>query len=120
MSHAITVRPIRTEQDFDAARERIASLMSAKPGTPADDELDVLLTLAQAYEHEHYPVGPADPVEAVRFAMDRLGLSQLDLVPYFGSKPRVSEFLHGKRRLTVETIRRLHDALGIPAESLIA
>jgi len=120
MNHAVRVRPIRSEEEFDAARERIAVLMDAKPGTLAEDELDVLLTLAQAYEHEHYPAGPSDPIEAVKFAMDRLGLSQSDLVPYFGSKPRVSEFLHGKRRMTIETISKLHKGLRIPIETLIA
>jgi HTH-type transcriptional regulator / antitoxin HigA len=113
------MRPIRTEEDFDLARERIASLMSAAPGTPADDELDVLLTLAQAYERAHYPVGPSNPIEAVKFSLDRLGLSQEDLIPSFGSEEEVSEFLNGKRPLTVETIRKLHEGLGIPAEALL-
>ncbi len=119
MSHAVMVRPIRSEEDFDVARERIAKLMAASPGSPEEDELDILLTLAQAYEHEHYPVGPPNPIEAVKFAMDRLGLSQRDLAPYFGAESRVSEFLRGKRCLTVEMIRRLHEALGIPAEFLL-
>ncbi len=120
MSNIVKVRPIRTDQDFDVATARIADLMKARPGSAAEDELDVLVTLAQAYEHQHYPVGPADPVEAVKFAMERLGLSQTDLVPYFGSKRRVSEFLSGKRALTVETIRRLHRGLQIPFSSLLA
>jgi len=120
MSNAVSVRPIRTDEDLEYAKARISELMACAPGTPEDDELDILLTLAQAYEHEHFPVGPTDPVEAVKFAMDRLGLAQKDLVPFFGSKPRVSEFLHGKRPLTVETVRKLHDALGIPAEVLIS
>jgi len=119
MSHAVKVHPIRTEVEFDAVRERIASLMNARPGSQEEDELDVLLTLAQAYEHEHYPVGPTDPIEAVKFAMDRLNLSQKDLVPYFGAKSRVSEFLNGKRPLTVEAIRKLHVGLGIPSECLL-
>lgn len=82
--------------------------------------MDALLTLAQAYEHDHYAVGPSNPNEAVRFAIDRLGLWQTDLVPYFGSRPRVYEFLHGKRGLTVEAIRKLHEGLQIPLDSLFA
>jgi len=120
MSHAVTVRPIKTEEDFDAALKRIAALMPAAQGSAESDELDVLLTLAQAYEHEHYPVGPADPVEAVKFAMDRLELTETDLAKYFGSKEAVSEFLAGSQTLEVQTIRRLHEGLGIGLDSLVA
>ena len=119
MSHAVVIRPIRTQDEFESAVARIAELMNSAPGSAAEDELDILLTLAQAYEHSHYPVGPTDPVEAVKFAMDRLGLKPSDLVPYFGSRPRVSEFLHRKRNLTLETVRKLHEGLRIPIASLI-
>jgi HTH-type transcriptional regulator / antitoxin HigA len=118
MSNLVAVRPIRNEEDFDAARTRLAEIVSAKPGTPEFDELDVLATLASEYERRHWP-SDASPVEVVRLFMEDRGLSASDLAIYFGSQPRVSEFLNGKRPLTVEQIGRLSAGLGIPAGALV-
>ena len=119
MNETTTVRPIRSDADLDAALARLDDIWEAQPGTPLGDEREVLATLVHAYERERYPVGPSDPVEALMFHMDRLGLKQADLIPYMGASSRVSEVLNRKRSLTVDMIRNLSQGLGIPAESLI-
>ena len=115
------IRPIRTEPDYEAALDEIASLMSDDPplGTPEGDRLDVLTTLVQAYEAQHHPVPLPDPIEAIKFRMEQQGLTVADMKPYIGSPHRVYEVLTRKRALSLAMIRRLHRGLGIPAESLI-
>mgnify|MGYP002725685386 CR=1 FL=1 len=117
---SISITPIRTEADYDAALETIAGLMEAKPGTAEADILDVLATLVEAYEDKHHAIDAPDPIEAIRFRMEQAGLNQAALVPYIGPKGRVSEVLSGKRGLTLPMIRKLHKGLGIPLEALIA
>lgn len=113
------IRPIRTDADHLATLRRIENLMDAEPGTPAADELDVLATLAEAYEDRHFPIADPDPLAAIRFRMEQLGLSRKDLEPLLGSRGRVSEVLNGRRALSLQMIRRLHSELGIPLESLV-
>jgi HTH-type transcriptional regulator/antitoxin HigA len=115
----MNIRPVKTDQDYDSALARIEDLWGAEPGSYEGDELEVLLTLVTAYESANHPVPPPSPIEAIRFVMDQKGLNQADLVPYIGSRPRVSEILNGKRNLTLKMIRSLHLKLGIPAEVLI-
>ena len=115
----VTVRPVRTEADYDAALRDINALMDARPGTPDGDRLDVLVTLVQAYEARHHPVAPPDPVDAIRFRMEQSGLTPRDLEPYIGSRARVSEVLNRRRALTLPMIRRLADGLQIAAEVLV-
>jgi HTH-type transcriptional regulator/antitoxin HigA len=93
--------------------------MSAKPGTDEGDELDVLATLVDAYEAEHFPMDSPDPVEAIRFRMEQLGLERKDLEPFIGSRARVSEVLNRRRGLSLKMIRALHEELDIPLEALI-
>lgn len=119
MRKGVNVCPIRTDDDLDAALARVNEIFFAKAGTKEADERDVLATLIEAYEDEHYPILPSDPIEALKFWMDQNDLSQADLVPYMGASSRVSEVLSGKRSLTVKMIRALHDGLGIPTDSLI-
>ncbi|ANK83369.1 MAG: hypothetical protein TEF_08535 [Rhizobiales bacterium NRL2] len=114
-----TVRPIRDDADYDAALARIDCLMDATDGSPERDELDVLTTLVEVYEDEHYPIDLPTPIEAIQFRMEQANLSQADLVPYFGSRAKVSEVLSGKRTLTLKMIRALNTHLGIPADVLI-
>jgi HTH-type transcriptional regulator/antitoxin HigA len=116
---SVTVRPVRTEADYDAALRDIDALMDARPGTPDGDRLDVLVTLVQAYEARHHPVPPPDPVDAIRFRMEQAGLAPRDLEPYIGSRARVSEVLNRRRALTLPMIRRLADGLQIAAEVLV-
>jgi len=113
------IRPIKTEADHQAALEEIERLWEAKPRSPEGDRLDVLTTLVEAYEERNHAILPPDPVESIFFRMEQLGRSRQDLEPLFGSRARVSEILNRKRSLSLEMIRRLHDAWGIPAEVLI-
>ena len=112
-------RLIKTEQDYYAALARIEQLMDAKPGTEKIDELELLTALVEIYEDKHYPIHQPDSVAAIRFRMEQLGLSQKDLVPFIGSKSRVSEVLNHKRPLSLTMMRSLHKKLGISAEVLL-
>jgi HTH-type transcriptional regulator/antitoxin HigA len=113
------IRPIKTKRDYQCALARVEELMDAKPGTPGGDELDVLATLVEAYEDKHFPIDAPDPVEAILFRMEQMGLTRKDLEPYLGSRHRVSEVLNRKRALSLSMIRRLHKGLRIPLENLI-
>lgn len=113
------IKPIKTEADYDVVLAEIDALMEAAPGTPAGDRLDVLVTLVEAYEAQHWRIAPPDPVTAIELRMQQKGLTRRDLEKILGSKSRVSEILNGQRSLTLDMIRRLHAAWGIPAESLI-
>ena len=113
------LKPIRTKADYEKALSDVERLWGAKSGTPKGDRLDVLATLIDAYEAEHYPMEPPDPVEAIKFRMEQQGLSRKDLEPLIGTRTRVAEVLNRKRSLSIGMIRRLHDRLGISAEVLI-
>lgn len=113
------IKPIRTDNDYKAALEEIEGLMSAAPNTPEGDRLDVLVTLVEAFERQHYPLDLPDPVEAIKFVMEQRGLKVKDLEPYIGKSNRVYEILNRKRTLTLQMVWRLHQGLGIPAEVLI-
>lgn len=113
------IKPIRTDADHAAALRRIDSIMDALPGTPEADELDVLATLVEAYEDRRFPIDDPDPLAAIEFRMDQLGLTRKDLEPLLGPRGRVSEVLNGRRALSIQMIRRLNRELGIPLESLV-
>ena len=113
------IRPIKTEADYEATLKEIAGLMSAAADSPEGDRLDVLVTLVEAYERDHYPMDFPDPVEAIKFRMEQQGLTVEDLVPVIGRKNRVYEILAGKRPLTLRMIEGLHETFAIPAESLL-
>lgn len=113
------IKPIRTKADHRAALKEIETLMSARPGTPEGDRLDVLVTLVEAWERKRYPMELPDPIEAIKFRMEQSGLGPKDLVPIIGQLNRVYEVLSRKRPLTLAMIRRLHRDLRIPVESLI-
>ena len=113
------VKPIRTLADYEAALAEVEHLWGAKSGTPNGDRLDVLATLIDAYESQHYPMDPPDPIEAIKFRMEQQGLTRKDLEPLIGTRTRVAEVLNRKRSLSIGMIRRLHDALDISAEVLI-
>ena len=115
----VEVSPIRGEVDYDAAIERVELLMEDPSSDAVRDELEVLSALIERYEERHYPIPPPDPVAAIEFRMDQMDLTRRDLIPYLGSRARVSEVLSGKRPLTMSMARALHRHLGIPAESLI-
>lgn len=114
----MNIKPIKNEEDYIQTLEYIESLIDAKPNTPRMDELEVLTTLVEAYEEQHYKIEAPDPIEAIKFRMEQEGLKQKDLITIVGSKSRVSEILNRKRKLTIEMIRNLHKQLHIPIESL--
>lgn len=113
------LKPIRTEADHERAMTEVERLWGAKSGTPEGDRLDVLVTLVEAYEKEAYPFDSPDPIEAIQFRMEQLGLSRKDLEPFIGSRARVAEVMNRKRGLSIDMIRRLNEGLGISADILI-
>jgi HTH-type transcriptional regulator/antitoxin HigA len=115
----MNVTPIKTKRDYARALKQVEALMGAERGTPEGDRLDVLVTLVEAWEAKHYPIDLPDPVEAIKYHMETRGLEPKDLVPFIGSRNRVYEVLGRRRPLTLKMIWRLHQGLGIPAESLI-
>ena len=113
------IKPIRTDEDLDAALARIEEIFDAEPGSPEDDELGVLLDLVEYYESKNYPIPMPDPISAIKFRMDQANLTPRDLVPFIGSRAKVSEVLSGKRTITMSMARALHQHLGIPADVLL-
>lgn len=116
----MNIKPIRNDEDLHAAFKRLEKVFQAKEGTLDADEMEILVTLIEAYEQKHYPISPADPVDAIKFRMEQRGLTQKDLEPYIGPSGRVSEVLNRKRRLSLAMVKRLHDGLKIPYESLLS
>src|SRR5713226_392245 len=110
---------IKTESDYAAALARIERLMDARRDTPQGDELEILSLLVHDYEERTFPMDKPDPIEAIRFRMEQQGLRPTDLVPFLGSRSRVSEVLSGRRNLSLKMIRALVRGLGIPAEVLL-
>ena len=115
----MNIKPINTKKDHRAALKRVEQLWDSKPKTLEGDELDILLTLVSAYEEKHFPIPIPEPVEAIKFRMDQLGLSDADLTTYIGARSKVSEVLNLKRPLSLPMIRKLSEGLNIPAENLI-
>ncbi len=116
----MNIRPIRTQQDYEAALARIEARWTALPGSDEADELEVLATLVDVYEEEHEPIPPPDPVEAILFRLEQSGKTRQDLAEMLGVRgSRVSEVLSRKRGLSLAMIRKLVDRLRIPAEILI-
>ena len=113
------VKPIRTETEYQATLQEIDRFFDVAPDTPEEDRLELLTILVEAYETEHYPILPPDPIEAILHVMDAYQLDEQDLVAYLGSPKQISEILSRRKPLTLPMIRRLHDGLGIPAEILI-
>jgi HTH-type transcriptional regulator/antitoxin HigA len=113
------LKPVRSEADYEKALSEVERLWGAKSGTPEGDRLDVLATLIDVYEAEHYPMDPPDPIEAIKFRMEQQGITRKDLEPIIGTRTRVAEILNRKRSLSIAMIRRLHDQLGISADILI-
>jgi HTH-type transcriptional regulator/antitoxin HigA len=113
------IRPIKTEQDYYSSLRRIEELWGAKKETQQGDELDLMVTLVEAYEMKNYPIAPPDPVDAIKFRMEQMSLTHADMVQYIGSQSRVSEILNRRRKLTLGMIKSLYKGLRIPAEILL-
>ncbi len=116
---AMEIRPIKTEEQYQQALQRLDTLFDAPTGTPESDEADVLALLIDDYENKVYPIEAPDPIEAIKIRMEEMNLRQLDLVEEIGGKSRVSEVLNKKRKLTVDMIRNLAKRLNLSANILI-
>lgn len=115
----MNLKPIKTKKDYQQALDRLELIFDAKKGTEEGDELEILGILIDQYENEHFPIGLPDPIEAIKFRMEQLGYTQTDLAKVVGLKSRASEILSGKRKLSLDMIRQLHDKLNIPIDVLI-
>jgi HTH-type transcriptional regulator/antitoxin HigA len=113
------IKPIRTRVDYERTLQEIERLWGSRKGTPQGDRPDVIAILVDAYEQKHFPIDPADPIEAIRFRLEQQGLDSRALVGVIGGRSRVYEVMQRKRALSLEMIRRLHQRFGIPAEVLI-
>lgn len=113
------IKLIKTEEDYENALAHARSLMDSAAGTPEADELEVIATLIELYEEEHFPIELPDPISAIRFRLEQTGLSTQNLIPIIGSHLEVSDLLAGKIPLTLQMARALHNQLQIPAEVLL-
>jgi len=115
------IKPIRNEEDYEEALRNLATLIDSDPApqTEDGDKLSILSTLVENYEQSRYPESLPSPVEAIKFRMEQANLKPMDLVPYLGSRSRVSEVLAGKRTLSLDMVRALESGLGIPSKVLI-
>jgi len=115
----MNIKPIKNENDYNQALERLEIIFDAESGTMEGDELEILGILIEQYENEHFPIDLPDPIEAIKFRMEQLGYNQTDLADIIGLKSRASEILNKKRKLSLEMIRQIHERLNIPTEVLI-
>jgi HTH-type transcriptional regulator/antitoxin HigA len=116
------LKPIKTKKEYEAALARVYELMQKglKAGGKLSDELEVLSILVEAYEDKHYPIPPPHPIEAIKFRLEQMGIDEKELTKILGGRSRKSEILSGRRKLSLNMIRELHEKLSIPAETLIA
>lgn len=115
----MNIKPIKTEDDYNQALERLEVIFDAKLNSPEGDELEVLGILINQFENENFPIGLPDPIEAIKFRMEQMGYNQTDLANIVGLKSRASEILNRKRKLSLEMIRQLNEKLHIPTDVLI-
>ncbi len=113
------ILPIRNENDYQKALSRLEDIFDAQKGTEEGDELEILSILIDRYENENFPIGMPDPIEAIKFRMEQMGMTQKDLAEVVGFKSRVSEILNKKRKLTLSMIRKLNTNLNIPTDVLV-
>ncbi len=115
----MNITPIKTEKDYEKSLQRLEKIFDSELGSKNGDELEILSILIEKYEKENYPISMPDPIEAIKFRMEQLGMKQKDLAEVVGLKSRVSEILNKKRKLTIDMIRKLSQNLSIPTEVLI-
>jgi len=113
------IKAIKSEEDYEQALARLETIFHAEADTPEGDEAEVLSILIEKYEDDHYPIGMPDPIEAIKFRMEQMGMKQKDLAEVVGFTSRVSEILNKKRKLTLNMIRKLSSTLQIPTEVLV-
>lgn len=115
----MNIKAIKTEEDYNQALKRLEKIFHASTESKEGDEAEILSILIEKYEDEHYPIDAPDPIEAIKFRMEQMGMDNKDLADIIGYKSRVSEIFSRKRKLTLKMIRNLHEKLKIPYESLI-
>lgn len=115
----MNIRPIKNQEDYDKALERLEVIFDSKKGSVEGDELEILAILIDNYENEYFPIGFPDPIEAIKFRMEQMGYKQSDLAKVVGLKSRASEILNRKRKLSLDMIRQLHESFKIPTDVLI-
>jgi HTH-type transcriptional regulator/antitoxin HigA len=115
----MNIKPIKTEEDYNEALERLEVIFDAPENSPEGDEVQILGMLIENYENEHFAIGLPDPIEAIKFRMEQMGYTQADLAGIIGLKSRASEILNRKRKLSLEMIRKLHEKMNIPTNVLI-
>lgn len=115
----MNIKPIKNDDDLAEAVLRMRQLRGAKPNTPEGDEIEILAALVETYEEKHYDIEAPDPIEAIKFRMDQLGLKPSDLAPFVGQRSRVTEILKKQRALNLRMIRNLHKGLNIPLDALV-
>lgn len=113
------IKPIKTETDYNNSIKRIEELWGAKKDSAEGDELDLLCTLVESYEMRHFPISAPDPIDAIQFRMEQMGMSKSDMVKYLGAQSRVSEIFTRKRKLTLKMVKSLYNDLKIPADVLL-
>jgi len=113
------IKPIKSEQDYEKALERLEVIFDAPINSKEGDEAEILSMMIDNYENERYPIDAPDPIEAIKIRMEEMNLKQKDLVGVIGGKSRVSEILNKKKRLTVDMIRELERILHISASVLV-
>ncbi len=113
------IKVIKSEDDYQLALKRLEVIFDSPADSPEGDEAEVLSILIEKFEDEHYPIGPPDPIEAIKFRMEQMDMSNTDLAEIIGYKSRVSEIFSRKRKLNLQMIRKLHDKLKIPYETLL-
>jgi len=116
----MNIKAIKTEEDYEKSLERLEEIFQASADSQEGDEAEILTILIEKYEDEHYPIEAPDPIEAIKFRMEQMGMTKSDLAKVIGYPSRVTEILSRKRKLTLNMIRNLHEKLRIPYESLIA
>jgi len=114
------IKPIKTEQDYKDSIKMIEQLWGAKKDSPEGDKLDLLCTLVESYEIKHYPIAPPDPIDAIKFRMEQMGMTETDMAKYLGNQNDVNDVLSRKRQLTLKMVKSLYKGLKIPAEILLA
>lgn len=115
----MNIKPIKNDDDLTSAVLRMRSLRGAQPNTPEGDEIEILAALVEAYEEKHHDIEAPDPIEAIKFRMDQMGLKDTDLTQFVGQRSRVSEILNKKRALSLKMIRSLNQGLNIPLDALV-
>ena len=115
----LELKPIRTEENYLLALAEVDKIFHAKPNTAEGDRLEMLLMLIEKYESQHFPIAPPDPIEAIKFRMEQLGMTASELGAVIGYRGCADEILTRKRKLSLPIIRRLCEKLQIPAEVLV-